>query len=152
MSLNASFITSIMNVKADIYTQTNSQDPNTGAIVRQWSYYKTVQCKIEPIKVAGSSTRSDNKTFATSGDAFAYTEKLQLKIKTTELLSKRWRIENIRSSDNQQVFVEIDKNGKPDSMFEVYSSHAVLDPFGKVSYFEATLQRVQVQDNDPTQT
>lgn len=148
--LNSSFITSIMNVKADIYRQTNTQDPNTGAIIRGWNFFKTIQCKVEPIKVGGASTRSDNKTFAQSGDAFGYSEKLQLKIKTTELLSKRWRIENIRSSDNQQVFVEIDKNGKPDSMFEVFSSHAVLDPFGKVSYFEATLQRVQVQTNDPT--
>jgi len=51
MSLNASFITSIMNVKADIYRQTNTQDPNTGAIVRQWSYLKTVQCKVEPVSV-----------------------------------------------------------------------------------------------------
>lgn len=150
MSLNASFITSIMNVKADIYTQTNAQDPNTGSITRQWSYYKTVQCKIEPVKVGGASTKGDNKSFAPSGDAFGYSEKLQLKIKTTQLLSKRWRIENIRSSDNQQVFVEIDKDGKPDSMFEVFSSHAVLDPFGKVSYFEATLQRVQVQTNATT--
>lgn len=151
MSLNASFITSIMNVKADIYTQTNSQDPNTGAITRQWVYYKTIQCKVEPIKSAGASTRGDSKTFAKSGDAFGYVEKLQLKIKTTQLLSKRWRIENIRSSDNQQVFVEIDRNGKPDSIFEVFSSHAVLDPFGKVSYFEANLQRVPVQDDAPTE-
>ena len=150
MSLNASFITSIMNVKADIYKQTNTQDPNTGAIVRQWSYFKTVQCKVEPVGSNGTSTRSDSKTFAATGDSIGYSEKLQLKIKTTELLSKRWRIENIRSSDNKQVFVEIDKNGKPDSIFEVYSSHGVLDPFGKVSYFEAVLQRVPVQNNATT--
>jgi len=150
MSINASFITSIMNVKADIYKQTNTQDPNTGAIVRQWSYYKTVQCKVEPIATGGASTRGDSKTFAATGDSIGYAEKLQLKIKTTELLSKRWRIENIRSSDNQQVFVEIDKSGKPDSIFEVYSSHGVLDPFGKVSYFEAVLQRVPVQNNATT--
>ena len=151
MSLNASFITSIMNVKADIYRQTNTQDPNTGAIVRQWSYLKTVQCKVEPVSSGGTSAKSDSKSFsATAGDSIGYLEKLQLKIKTTELLSKRWRIENIRSSDNKQVFVEIDKNGKPDSIFEVYSSYGVLDPFGKVSYFEAVLQRVPVQNNAAT--
>lgn len=145
--LNASFITSIMNTKADIYRQTNTQDPNTGAIVRGWTFYKTIQCKVEPIATGGASVRGDNKNFAGTGDSIGYSEKLQLKIKTTELLSKRWRIDNIRSSDNQQVFVEIDKSGKPDSIFEVYSSHGVLDPFGKVSYFEATLQRVPVQTN-----
>jgi hypothetical protein len=150
MSLNASFITSIMNVKADIYKQTNTQDPNTGAIVRQWSYFKTVQCKVEPVGSDGTSGKSDSKSFASTGDSIGYAEKLKLKIKTTELLSKRWRIENIRSSDNQQVFVELDKSGKPDSIFEVYSSHGVLDPFGKVSYFEAVLQRVPVQNNAAT--
>jgi hypothetical protein len=151
MSLNASFITSIMNVSADIYKQVNAQDPNTGAITRQWVYLKTVRCKVEPIKSGGASTRGDSKTFAKTGDGIGYSEKLQLKIKTTELLSKRWRIQAIKSSDGQQVFVELDRSGKPDSIFEVYSSHAVLDPFGKVSYFEATLQRVPVQDDAATE-
>jgi hypothetical protein len=150
MTLNASFITSIMNVKADVYKQTNSQDQNTGAITRQWQFFNTIQCKVEPIKAGGASTRGDSKTFD-KGPTGGYAEKLQLKIKTTQLLSKRWRIQNIRSSDNKQVFVEIDVNGQPDSIFEVYSSHAVLDPFGKVNYYEATLQRVPLQTDAITE-
>ena len=62
--------------------------------------------------------------------------------------SKRWRVSGIKSSDGQQVFTEVDKYDTPDSIFEVTSSHAVLDPFGKVAYYEANLQRVSVQDND----
>lgn len=149
MSLNASFITSIMNVKADIYKQTNAQDPNTGAITRQWSFYKTIQCKVEPVP-SGGTMRGGNKKFNAPGDSIGYDENLVLKIKTTELLSKRWRIENIRTSDNKQIYVEIDRSGKPDSIFEINSSHGVLDPFGKVSYFEAVLQRTPIQDNATT--
>ena len=138
-----------MNMKADIYSQQNVQDPDTGAVVREWNYKKTIICKVEPIKTGGASTRTDTKVFE-KGQGGGYSEKLQLKVKCLELLSKRHRIEYIKSSDGQQVFVEIDRYGNPDSIFEVVSSHAVLDPFGKISYFEATLQRVPVQTNDKT--
>lgn len=146
---NASIMASVMNMRADIYKQQNTQDPNTKAIIREWVYARTIQCKIEPIKVGGAATRSDNKIFG-KGSEGEYTEKLQLKVKCLELLSKRWRIENIRSSDGKQVFVEIDKIDTPDTIFEVTSSHAVLDPFAKVAYYEAVLLRVQVQDNAAT--
>ena len=146
---NSSFIASVMNMKADVYKQQNRQDPSTGAIVREWVYYKTINCKIEPIKVGGSSSRSDNKVFG-KGQEGEYSEKVQLKLKGLELLSKRWRIENISSSDGKQVFIEIDQIDTPDTIFEITAAHAVLDPFGKISYYESTLLRVQVQDNDPT--
>jgi len=144
-----STMSSIMNMKADVYEQQNTQDPLTGAIAREWVFRETIVCKIEPVKSGGASTRGDSKVFD-KGAYGGYAEKLQLKVKCLQLLSKRWRLENIRSSDNQQVFVEIDRYGKPDSLFEVFSSHAVLDPFGKVSYFEAVLQRNPVQSNDKT--
>lgn len=144
---NSSVMSSIMNMKADIYEQEYSQDKNTGAVLRSWVYAKTIQCKVEPIKVGGASTRTDNKVFK-GGAQGDYNEKLQLRIKCNELLSKRWRIENVRSSDNKPIFVEIDRYGEPDTIFEVTSSHATLDPFGKIAYYEAVLLRVQVQDND----
>jgi len=140
-----------MNMTAQIYIQQNTQDVNTGAISREWVYDKTIQCKVEPIKTKGTSSRGDNKVFNGSNNAVgSYDERLQIKLKSLQLLSKRWRVEFIRSSDGQQVFLEIDKYDKPDSIFEVTSSHAVLDPFGKISYFESSLVRVSVQDNDST--
>jgi hypothetical protein len=146
-----SIIGSIMNMYAEISTQQNVQDPNTGAITREWVYEKTIPCKIEPIKSRGTNTKGDNKTFGNLNNAQGgYDENLQLKMKCLELMSKRWRINSIKSSDNQQVFTEIDKYGNPDSIFEISASHAVLDPFGKVSYYEATLHRVPVQTNDKT--
>jgi len=145
---NSSVVASIMNMTADILIQQNNQNPNTGAIGREWVYDKTIQCKVEPIKSGGASTRGDNKQFD-KGTAGGYAEKLQLRVKGLELLSKRWRITNVRSSDGHPIFVETDRYGEPDTIFEVYSSHAVLDPFGKISYYEAVLQRVPVQNNDP---
>ncbi len=148
---NPSFIASIMNMSAEVFVQQNSQDPDTGAISREWVYDHTIQCKIEPIKSRGTNSKGDNKVFGTSNNAAGgYDESLMLKVKCLELLSKRWRLNSIKSSDNQQVFVEIDRYGNPDSVFEVSASHAVLDPFGKVSYYEATVHRVPVQDNANT--
>jgi hypothetical protein len=148
---NSSIIASIMNMTMDVQMQQNVQDPDTGAISREWVYEKTIQCKVEPIKARGTNTRGDNKIF-TAGDKTkaGYDENLQLKIKCLELLSKRWRIGNIRSSDGRSVFVEIDRYGQPDTIFEISASHAVLDPFGKISYYEATVHRVPVQTDDKT--
>jgi len=144
-----SYISSIMNITADIMIQQNTQNENTGVIAREWLYQKTIQCKIEPIKSRGASINGDNKVFTPGNNSTAgYDEGLMIKMKTLQLLSKRWRINNIRSSNGKQVFVEIDKYGDPDTIFEVMSSHAVMDPFGKVSYYEATLKRVPTQNND----
>lgn len=142
---NSSLVGSIMNMTAEIYSQQNTQDANTGAIVRQWGYKKRTHCKIEPIKLSGTGMRTDTKNFNEN-----YVEQLQLKMKSPELMSKRWRVSAIRSNDGKQVFVEFDKIDQPDTIFEVIASHAVLDPFGKISYYETVLQRVSVQDNDKT--
>ncbi len=141
-----SFIGSVLNMSADIYTQQNVQDPDTGAIKRSWTYSKTIQCKVSPVKMRGASTKSDNKSFGNTSD-LNYDEKVQLKMYCFELISKRWRIENIRTSNNALVFIEIDKINNPDTKFEVTASHAILDPFGKIAYYEAVLLRTELQDD-----
>lgn len=134
-------------MSADIYTQQNKQSSTSGSIKREWVFKETISCKIEPIKTGGASNRADNKSFDI-GKHNEYSEKLQLKMKVLMPISKRWRITAIRTNDNQQVFTELDKYDNPDTIFDVTSSHAVLDPFGKISYYEVTLQRVHVQNDN----
>lgn len=141
-----SYIGSIMNMKADVYIQQNQQSPTSGVITREWVYDQTISCKIEPVK-SGAGSRYDNKRFDI-GKHNEYDEKLQLKMKCLVRFSKRWRISGIRSSDNQQVYTEVDKYDTPDTIFDVTASHAVLDPFGKVAYYEVTLQRVHIQNDN----
>lgn len=142
-----SIISSIMNMTADIYTQQNKQSATSGTIVREWVYDKTIKCKIEPLKSSGGGNRYDNKKFAIGKDD-EYDEKLQLKMKCLVPFSKRWRVSGIKSSDGHQVYTEVDKYNNPDTTFDVTASHAVLDPFGKVSYYEITLQRVHIQSDN----
>ena len=144
-----SFISSIMNMTADIYVQQNQQSPTSGTITREWVFNQKIQCKIEPLKSSGGGNRYDNKKFSI-GKFDEYDEKLQLKMKTLIPFSKRWRISGIRSNDGKQVYTEIDKYDNPDTIFDVTASHAVLDPFGKVSYYEVILQRVHIQSDNTT--
>ena len=145
--MNNSVIQSIMNMSADIYKQQNKQSSSSGTVRREWVYDRTVRCKIEPLKSSGGGNRYDNKRFDI-GKHNEYDEKLQLKMKVIVPMSKRWRIHSIRSNDGKQIFFEIDRYDTPDTIFEVTASHAVLDPFGRISYYEVTLQRVHVQNDN----
>jgi len=142
-----SLVGSTMNMTADLLIQQNSQSPSSGVILREWVYDKTVQCRIDPLKSSGASERADSKKFNV-GRNHEYTEKLELTMKCLIPLSKRWRITNIKSNDGSVVYTEIDRQDNPGTIFEVVSSHAVLDPFGKVSYYEVTIERVRVQDDN----
>ena len=106
---------------------------------------------IEPVKTTGASTRVDNKKFDI-GKHNEYDEKLQLKMKCLVPFSKRWRVSAIRSSDGKQVYIEIDKHESPDTIFDVTASHAVLDPFGKVSYFSLLARRSFTVPRTPAAT
>lgn len=145
-----SYIGSIMNMTADIYVQKNIQSEKSGSISREWIYEKTIPCKIEPGKSSSSSNNADNKRFDFA-KGNEYDEKFHLKLKSPIAISKRSRVSGIRSNDGKQVYVEIDRYDTPDTIFDVVASHAILDPFGKVSYYEITIQRVHVQ-NDNTQS
>lgn len=143
-----SLIGSIMNMSCDIYVQQNSQT-SSGNVSREWVYDKTVNCRIEPIKLGGASGTTDNKTFD-SGNESRYYEPLQLKMKSPIQISKRSRISSIRDNLGNVIYKEIDRYNQPDMIFEVTASRAEIDPLGKVSYYETTMQRVEVQKNDAT--
>lgn len=132
---------SFMNMTADIYIQKNVQS-ESGAVIRQWEYDKTIFCKVNATKYR----TGDSKSYGTGPEG--YKESVDAHMQSPIKLSKRWRITNIKSSDNENVFVEPDKINFASTIFDVNSMHPVLDPFGKVAYYEITLKRTQVQNND----
>jgi len=141
-----SLIGSIMNMKCDVYIQQNTQT-SSGAIQRSWVFHNTIDCRIEPIKAGKSVNASDNKTFNTSGDK-SYEESLELKLKSAIPLSKRYRITRVRTNDDVTAYKELDRYNTPDMIFEVMTSHAEIDPLGKIHYYQSTIKRVPVQEND----
>lgn len=142
-----SLLSSVMNMSADVYIQKNTQT-DSGAITREWVYDRTIQCKVLPYKT-GALGRTDSKQFNVPPNS-DFEEKTRLSVKCLEPISKRCRITKIRSNDGKAVYVELDKYDTPDTIFEVVASHTVLDPLGRVSYYDINIQRVSIQ-NDTTQ-
>jgi len=136
-----SYAESYMNMKADIYIQKNCQS-DSGTITRQWLYEKTISCKAEAL----TDYRFAMKKIDQTPEGFV--DNVDLRIKTTEPLSRRWRITAIKGSDGKSVFREMDKISEDDTIFEIKSVLPVTDPFGRVSYYEVLLRRATVQNND----
>lgn len=126
---------------ADVYVQKNEQDPATGAVIRKWVYSKKITCHIDIISSPGARTPDNEKIF---GDKYQEIE--QVRMKTKDKLSKRFRITNIKNRSGELLFIEQDKVDSPPTIFEVKSYHPRLDPFGNILYYETNLDRTQVQD------
>jgi hypothetical protein len=146
MLLRNSYIGSTMMMKADIYEQENTQDLTTGTLTRHWEFKNTVNCQIQPTKSDGGSTKTDGKKYNTNSNT--YSESSQLRGKFLVPLSKRWRVSNIRSSDNKLIYLEMDTTSQNATIYEVVACHAMTDPFGKLSHYDVKLERVNIQNND----
>lgn len=133
---------SLFTMTADLYEQLTDQEETTNAIVRRWVLLRNIKCSVIPIKETGSSISSDNKSFGKD-----YVEELEIKLRTMERLSKRWRISSIKNNQGNQLYIEIDRISEPNTIFEVISSHPVFDIFGNTQYYENHLKRTQVQLN-----
>ena len=134
---------SVFNMTADVFYQITSQDENTNEIDRRWVILKNIKCSINSIRESGGSATSDNKYFSKE-----YTEDLETKMYTSEQLSKRWRVSNVKNNSGLSLYKEVDRVSTPDTIFEVYASHPILDMFGNIQYYENHLRRTMVQDND----
>jgi hypothetical protein len=132
-------------MQCDIYVQKNVQS-NSGAMTRTWIYDKSIACKALPVQNKSGRSISDDKSYGSGTEG--YHEDVHVKLQSPIRLSKRWRITNIIASDGERVFVEPDKIDLQDTIFDIMSNHPVLDPFGKIAYYEINLRRAQVQNND----
>jgi hypothetical protein len=134
-----------MNMTADVYVQKNIQS-ESGAVTRQWVYDKTISCKaMTPSNRSGNSNK-DGKSYGTGSQG--YSEILDVKLQTLTRLSKRFRVSGITSANGEKLFIEYDKISLEDTIFDIVSMHPVLDPFGKIAYYQCNLRRSQVQNND----
>jgi hypothetical protein len=134
-----------MNMTADVYVQKNYQS-ESGAMNRQWVYDKTIICRAMVPGNKSGKTSGDSKSYGTGSQG--YSENLDVKMQSTERLSKRFRIGGITAADGEKVFLEYDRISLEDTFFDIVSMHPVLDVFGHIAYYECNLRRTQVQNND----
>ena len=69
----------------DVYKQIEIQDPDTGAIVREWMYYKTIPCHAKGVVSNSATTRSSDKQVFSN----KYINDQIIQVRTTERLTIR---------------------------------------------------------------
>ena len=85
----------VLSMKMDIYKQFDKQNEDTGAIVKEWNYYKTINCHAKGVITNSATTRSGDKQIFNN----KYTNEQKIQVRTSEKLTAREKITNIRDAD-----------------------------------------------------
>lgn len=134
-------VESSFNMKLDVYEQSESQDPDTGAINKTWSFIKTVPCYAKAVVSNTTSSRSgDRQVFDNR-----YHNAQTVELRTTERLTPRYKITNIRDYSDTPLWIEYDYPSNTPTVFEVIGSSPLTDPFGNVTAYNTSIKRSENQ-------
>lgn len=134
-------IDSVMSMKLDVYRQVDSQDENTGAISKEWIYYKTMDCHAKGVISNSATTRSSDRQIFTN----RYVNEQIVQIRTSERLTHREKIFNIRDHKGNVIWVELDYPNDTPTVFEVIGTTPITDPFGNILGYNTTAKRSENQ-------
>ena len=134
-------VQSLLPMKLDVYRQIDSQNANTGAIVKSWVYYKTVDFHAKgKISNSSSNTNTDRQSFNNK-----YKNEQSLQIRTEERITLREKITNIRDMNSNAIWTELNYPSDTPTVFEITGSTPIVDPFGKVIAYNSTATRSENQ-------
>jgi hypothetical protein len=129
-------------MKMDVYRQLDLQDKDTGAIVKEWVYYKTIDCSAKGVISNSSSTRTNSiQSYGTK-----YSNEEILQVRTSQRLTYREKVTNIRDSKNNAIWVELNYPTETPTVFEVIGSTPVTDGFGNVIAYNSVVKRSENQN------
>ena len=128
-------------MKMDVYRQLDRQNPDTGAIVREWQYYKTVDCHAKGVVSNSATTRSSDKQIFDN----KYVNDQIIQVRTSERITIREKVTNIRDNDNNVIWVEINFPTDTPTVFEIMGTTPLTDPFGKVVGYNSAMKRSENQ-------
>ena len=135
-------VSSVLPLYLDLYTQTDVQDPNTGAIKKEWNYSETLPCSAKGVISNSTSSRnSDNQILGTK-----YKNEQMLQIRTISKISIRHKITNIRDKNGTPVWTELDYPSDTPTVFEVFGVTPITDPFGTVLGYNSIAKRSENQN------
>ena len=134
-------VDAVMSMRLDVYRQSDTQNTDTGAIVKQWNYASTVNCHAKGFISNSSSVRTgDRQQFNNT-----YKNEQLLEIRTLDRLTIREKITNIRNLDNVVIWEELNYPTNTPTVFEVIGSTPLTDPFGNVMAYNSTVRRSENQ-------
>lgn len=136
-----SLINSVLSMKLDVYRQSEIQDPDTGAMKREWNYIRTVDCHAKGVISNSATTRSSDKQIFSN----KYTNDQIIQVRTYERLTSREKITNIRDSNNNVIWSEINFPNETPTVFEIIGVTPITDPFGNVLGYNSSMKRSENQ-------
>jgi len=134
-------IDSILSMKMDVYRQREEQDTYTGAIKRQWMYYKTIDCHAKGIISNSATTRSSDKQIFDN----RYINDQMIQVRSVERITAREKITNIRNADGVYIWTELNFPTETPTVFEVVGTTPITDPFGRTIGYNSALKRSENQ-------
>ncbi len=134
-------IQSVLPMKLDVYRQSDTQDPDTGAIKKEWMFYKTVDCHAKGVISNSATTRSSDKQIFNN----KYVNDQIIQIRTEDRLTPREKVTNIRDMNNNYIWVELDFPTETPTVFEVMGTTPITDPFGRVIGYNSSMKRSENQ-------
>ena len=134
-------IDSVLSMQMDVYRQFDAQDPNTGAIKREWQFYKTVDCHAKGVISNSATTRSRDKQVFINN----YMNDQIIQVRTTDKLTMREKVTNIRDASGNPIWTEINYPNETPTVFEVIGVTPVTDPFGSVIAYNSSMKRSENQ-------
>jgi len=136
-----SIIDSMLSMKMDVYRQFDSQNSETGAIVKEWNYYKTIPCHAKGVITNSATARAgDRQSFSNK-----YDNEQVIQIKTIEKITLREKITNITDKNKNVIWEELNFPTNTPTVFEVVGTTPVTDPFGTVIAYNSVLKRSENQ-------
>jgi len=134
-------IQSVLPMKLDVYRQIDSQNSDTGAIVKEWQYHRTVDCHAKGVISNSATTRSSDKQIFNN----KYVNDQIIQVRTYDRLTTREKITNIRDMQNNYIWVELDFPTETPTVFEVMGTTPITDPFGRVIGYNSSMKRSENQ-------
>jgi len=134
-------IQSVLPMKLDVYRQSDTQDPDTGSIKKEWQYYKTVDCHAKGVISNSATTRSSDKQIFNN----KYINDQIIQVRTESRLTTREKVTNIRDMNNNYIWVELDFPTETPTVFEVMGTTPITDPFGRVIGYNSSMKRSENQ-------
>jgi hypothetical protein len=128
-------------MKLDVYRQIDFQDENTGAIKKEWTYYKTISCHAKGVISNSATTRTSDKQILSN----KYTNDQIIQVRTEERLTIREKITNIRDNKNTPIWVELNYPSESPTVFEVVGTTPITDPFGMIIAYNSSVKRSENQ-------
>ena len=134
-------VASTLQMQLDLYVQSDLQDPNTGSLVKQWNYIKTIPCGAKAVISNSISTRSSDRQNISN----TYKNEQFVQIRTVEKINLRHKITNIRNKNNEQIWTELNYPTETSTVFEVVGTTPVTDPFGNIIAYNTIAKRSENQ-------